>query len=232
MDDFRNCESDFLDGNPWVRNTFDFSGLKGKQVLEIGSGSGAASCLLGKAGAHVTAIDLTSEAVQMTRQNATFQGVSLQVTQMDAENLSFNNGSFDFVFSWGVLHHSANPQACFREVARVLKPNGRGLIMVYNRKSLRYLLKGIYWLICNGKWIAGETLPSVQRFFSDGFHQRHYSPHELQRKLALCGLQSNSISITHMGKKLIPGIPERLDQLLKKTYGWLLICEFTKPTLG
>ena len=50
-DDFRQVDHLFLAGNPWLRDVFDFQAFKDKRVLEIGCGSGSASCLLARGGA-------------------------------------------------------------------------------------------------------------------------------------------------------------------------------------
>ena len=63
---------------------------------------------------------------------------------MDAENLDFENNTFDYIFSWGAIHHSADPEKIIKEIYRVLKNGGKGMIMVYNKNSLRFWLLGLY----------------------------------------------------------------------------------------
>ena len=46
---FAEVEKAFLQNNPWIGNNFNFSKWRGKRVLEIGCGSGAATCLFAKA---------------------------------------------------------------------------------------------------------------------------------------------------------------------------------------
>lgn len=226
--DFVQVEQAFLQNNPWIGDNFDFTALRGKRVLEIGCGAGAASCLFARAGAKVVAIDLTATAAKLTEMNSRSQKLKVDVLNMDAEKTAFAKGSFDFVFSWGVLHHSSNPLRAFSEVSRVLGAGGAGLIMVYNRSSLRYWLKGLYWLIIKGRLFFGDTLQSVQRHYTDGYYHQHYTPAELVALLASAGLEVQRISIDHMNKKMIPLIPRALDDYLKRTFGWLLIVEFIK----
>lgn len=166
---------DFLAHNPWFAE-FNFSALKNQKVLVVGCGTGPEACMFAKVGAATTAIDLTRVATQLATANARGHRLKISVCQMDAEHLAFRSGTFDYVFSWGVLHHSANPGVAFEEVSHVLKPGGRGLIMVYNRLSLRYYVKGVYWLIMKGKiGKVGFSLGAVQHYFTDGYHQRHFS---------------------------------------------------------
>lgn len=226
--DFAELEKIFLQSNPWISNNFDFSKWRDRRVLEIGCGSGAATCLFAKAHATVVAIDLTEMATKLTKMNALSQKLSVEVLNMDAEKTAFESGSFDFVFSWGVLHHSSTPQKAFKEVSRLLHLGGEGLIMVYNRNSLRYFLKGLYWLIVKGKLLAGDSLETVQRHFTDGYYHKHYTPAELVSSLASVGLKAKKTSFDHMAKKMIPFIPKKLDDYLKKTMGWFIIVEFVK----
>jgi ubiquinone/menaquinone biosynthesis C-methylase UbiE len=215
--------SDFLSGNPWFTEEF-FSRQKGKSVLEIGCGSGAASVLFARAGAKVTAIDLTQAAVDMA--SAHTEGLDVSVQRMDAERLAFPDQSFDYVFSWGVLHHSASPEKAFAEVARVLKPGGSALMMVYNKSSARYWVKGLVRLLLKGDILRGETLDSVQRFHTDGYFHRHYTASEFSR--AVAPLRVVRICYSHMAKKMLPVIPRSLDEFAKRRWGWFLIAELTK----
>jgi len=227
--DFACIDRRFLEGNPWLATDFDFTAFRGRRVLEIGCGSGTASCLLARAGASVSAIDLTEQAVGLARVNARAQGLEIDVRRMDAESLDFPERSFDYVFSWGVIHHSRSTESIVREIARVLRPGGGGMCMVYNRASLRYYLHGAYWLLARGQLLSGHTLKSVQQVYTDGYFQRHFTPGELERMFEAEGLRRERISITHMAGKLLPLLPPRLDAQLKKSLGWLLVIEFAKP---
>jgi len=138
----------------------------------------------------VVAIDLTEMATKLTRMNALSQKLDIAVLNMDAEKIAFESGSFDFIFSWGVLHHSSRPFEAFKEVSRLRHSGGEGLIMVYNKNSLRYFLKGLYWLIVKRKIFDGDTLGTVQRHFTDGYYHRHYTSAELVATLAALGLKT------------------------------------------
>jgi len=190
----------FLDGNPWLRHQFDFNAYKDRAVLEIGCGTGVAASLLAAAGADVTAIDITEKAASTARRCAQHFKLPVKILRMDAERLDFADESFDFVFSWGVIHHSARPENIAREIYRVLRPGGAGLVMVYNRKSLRYYVRGLQWLLLRGKLFQGFSLASVQQFFTDGYYHRHFSPAELRSFFSAAHLAVTQIFVTHMGK--------------------------------
>lgn len=150
-----------------------FDRLAGKDVLEIGPGMGLHTELMTRVGARVTAVDLSPTSVEATKRRLALKGLRAKVMEGDAESLPFPNGSFDFVWSWGVIHHSSRTGRAVRKIARVLRPEGECRLMVYNRFStwaysilLRdHLLKGQFI-----RHSFEETLYSS----SDGFSARFY----------------------------------------------------------
>jgi len=228
-------EPDDSDGllrhNPFLR-AFDFAVFDKKKVLDLGCGAGDAACLFCSKGARVTAADLTKTGVLLTAHNRERHHLLFSVVQTDAESMGFTSGSFDYVFSWGVLHHSANPTAAFKEVGRVLTPGGEGLLMVYNRASLRYFLKGLNWLVIKRKYReVGWSLPRVQQFFTDGYYHKHFTARELTSEMANAGLSVTNITVTHMAKRMVPIVPPFVDHLLKRTLGWLLVVSIRKENV-
>ena len=97
---------------------------------------GTHAALLARAGARLTAIDLTETAVEMTRRRFKIFGLAGEIGRADAENLPFRNATFDLVWSWGVIHHSSSMERCILEITRVLRDRGRLFLMVYYRPSL------------------------------------------------------------------------------------------------
>jgi ubiquinone/menaquinone biosynthesis C-methylase UbiE len=214
--------SAFLGGNPYLQPRH--FAMPEKKVLEIGCGAGAATILFHQAGAKITAIDLTQVGVSLTRKHCP----EAEVLEMDAENMSFADATFDHVFSWGVIHHSAYTENVLNEIARVLKPKGTGLIMIYNRNSLRYWVKGFRWLFIKGKIFKGENLSSVQKYYTDGYFHRHFSPSEFRKGLESRGLKVEAMRMTHMAKQMVPFVPRSVDDYCKARWGWLLVAEICK----
>lgn len=106
--------------------------LKGKRVLDAGCGSGRYSAVAARWGAKVVSLDL-SLAVETAA--GVLAGTGAQVAQADLMRPPLAPGSFDFVFSIGVLHHSPDTRAAFESVARFVKPGGRMAVWVYRRNS-------------------------------------------------------------------------------------------------
>src|SRR5262249_31175049 len=150
-----------------------FDTLEGRAVLEIGCGMGLHSELLVRAGARVTAIDISDTSVDATRRRLALKGLSATVCQMDARALEFSADSFDFVWSWGVIHHSAQTAVILREIHRVLRPGAEVRFMVYNLDGM-----SAYVTICRdyllGFW-RGRTIDECLWARTDGYMARHYS---------------------------------------------------------
>jgi SAM-dependent methyltransferase len=116
----------------------DFAGASGKKVLEIGCGLGTDGAQFTRAGADYTGVDLTDAAVELARKRFELSGLIGKFRTADAENLDFENESFDIVYSHGVLHHTPDTARAVREVHRVLKLDGRAIVMLYHRNSYNY----------------------------------------------------------------------------------------------
>ena len=212
----------FLTGNPYLQP--EHFAMAGKRVLEIGCGAGAATMLFHQAGAKITSIDLTAIGVGLTKKHCP----EAEVLEMDAERMTFPDATFDHVFSWGVIHHSVCTENALDGIARVLKPGGTGLIMVYNKNSLRYRLKGVNWLFAHGKIFKGENLESVQKYYTDGYYHRHFTPSEFGKALESRGLMVKTMRQTHMSKRMLPLLPRAVDDYCKAKWGWLLVAEIQR----
>ena len=138
---------------PFIHTIAEFPTHRGKTVLEVGVGAGTDHLQWARAGAVCFGVDLTQRAIDTTRAHLTLHGFSSTLQRIDAETLPFPDASFDVVYSWGVIHHSARPEQIVREIRRVLKPEGMFIGMLYARHSLvvfklwvkHALLKGRPW---------------------------------------------------------------------------------------
>ncbi|MGQ0663077.1 MAG: glycosyltransferase [Pseudomonadota bacterium] len=227
--EFESIERTLLAASPFLRERFDVAALCGLAVLDLGCGSGVLACRLAREGARVTAADLTDRGVRLAARNALAQGLDVRVVGADAERLGLADCAFDYVLSWGVLHHSPSTERALAEVARVLKPGARGLLMVYHRRSLVYYLKGLLWLVARGKLFSGYRLATVQDFYVDGYYHRHFTRNEMAACLAAAGLKPVRLFATQQQQKILPLVPGFLDAWLKHRFGWYLVAEFEKP---
>lgn len=181
---------------PNIPKFAEFAKWKGKRVLEIGCGIGTDTMNFARAGATVTAVDLSSESIKIAKQRAEVMGLADKITfiQADAERLSeyVTPEAYDLVYSFGVIHHSPHPERIVEQVkTHFVKPGSTVKIMVYNRRSWK-----VFWILMSyGKgqfWKLDEliathseaqtgcpvtysyTKKTLGRLLGAGFKDHHY----------------------------------------------------------
>jgi len=101
----------------------------GERFLDVATGTGAVALRAARAGADVTGVDLAPALVETARRRAGHEGLSADFKVGDAENLPFEDGSFDVVASAIGVMFAPDHAAVARELARVCRPGGRlGLV--------------------------------------------------------------------------------------------------------
>ena len=123
---------------PWIEPFQGAPQWTGKRVLEIGVGAGSDFLAWVRAGAIATGVDLTQAAIKRTKEHLASENVNLSTVTLhvaDAEHLPFDEGSFDLVYSYGVLHHTPDTMAALQEARRVLAPGGALRVMLYHYPS-------------------------------------------------------------------------------------------------
>jgi SAM-dependent methyltransferase len=96
----------------------------GMRVLDVGAGTGNASIPAAKRGARVTASDLSPELLEAGRQRAEAEGVELEWAEADAEDLPFDDESYDIVVSAIGAMFAPRHQKVADELVRVCRPGG------------------------------------------------------------------------------------------------------------
>jgi len=120
--------------------------LQGKSFLDIGSGSGLFSLAARRLGARVHSFDYDPHSVASTAKlrSTYFPGdVDWKVEEGSALDPDYlrSLGSFDVVYSWGVLHHTGHMWPALENAALPVAPNGKLFIAIYNdmgSKSVRW----------------------------------------------------------------------------------------------
>jgi ubiquinone/menaquinone biosynthesis C-methylase UbiE len=125
---------------PFMHETMEFESHRGERLLEVGCGLGTDLLQFARGGAIVTGVDLTPKSVELTRDRLKLYNLLGNAQVADAEQLPFEDHSFDVVYSFGVLHHTPDTPRAIREALRVLKPGGKILMMLYHRASLHVFL--------------------------------------------------------------------------------------------
>ena len=105
----------------------------GKRALDAGCGSGRWTYALVHLGADVAAFDLTDGGLEAAQDELSVSGRRPLLCQANIFEPPFRTGTFDFVISWGVLHHTPDTKRAFDCIAPLVKPGGTLYVMVYER---------------------------------------------------------------------------------------------------
>jgi len=214
---------------PWRAVPFEelipFDELRDKDVLEIGVGHGTHAQLISPRCKSFTGIDLTSYAAEMTSKRLRLFNIPGKVLQMDAEQMSFPDGSFDFIWSWGVIHHSADTRGVLQEMNRVLRVNGTSTVMVYHRSWWQYYVVWLLKGVIQEKMGRHGSLHHVSQAAIDGAIARCYLPREWRavtdglfkiESIRIYGLKTDVIPLPHGRLKSIAEavVPDALARFL------------------
>lgn len=148
--------------------------FRGRRVLEVGLGQGADAEQIIRRGGLWSGLDLTPESVERVKTRLALRGLGYgEVKCGSILDAPFDDGSFDIVFSHGVLHHVPDIVGAQREIRRILKPGGELIAMLYAKWSLNYLVAiavvrrlGLLALYATGRnpgGIYGQHLDNARR---------------------------------------------------------------------
>lgn len=123
---------------PGCLDKVDFAG---KKVLEIGLGQGTESEQIIRRGGHWSGLDLTEASATRVKERMRLRNLQYDDLRVGSVlKIPYPDNSFDMVFSHGVLLCVPEIHQAQAEIARVLKPGGELVMMVYAKYSLNYLL--------------------------------------------------------------------------------------------
>ncbi|MEO8606551.1 MAG: class I SAM-dependent methyltransferase [Chloroflexota bacterium] len=97
----------------------------GAKVLDVACGAGQTALPMARKGSRVTGIDIASNLVEAARKRAQSEGLHVQFDEGDAEELPYEDASFDVVFSLFGAMFAPQPERVAAEFARVCRPGGR-----------------------------------------------------------------------------------------------------------
>lgn len=106
-----------------------------KDVLDVGAARGDFLLTCAREGIQACGIEYHQKNVDVARERATREGLSISIEQGDAEQLPYANNSFSFINASEIIEHVAHPELFLAELYRVLKPGGFVYISVPSRFS-------------------------------------------------------------------------------------------------
>ena len=146
--------------------------LKGKRLLDVGSGLGESSVYFALQGARVTMADISPGMVQAGQKIAKKYGVEVEGIVSSAEELDVPAESYDLVYIANTIHHVQNRELLFQKIHRALKPGGRffsfdpiaynPVINVYRRMATEVRTEDESPLTARDLKLATKYFPDVQ----------------------------------------------------------------------
>ena len=112
----------------------------GGKMLEVGCGAGWELLHWARNSMQATGLDLSKAALDLAQENFKHNNINAEFKHGSAEELPFEDNTFDIVASLGVLHQTESTQQAVSEVYRVIKPGGETVITLYYKYSWKILL--------------------------------------------------------------------------------------------
>lgn len=160
LDRFSNnkiSESRFYKNTRW-----DKSNINQKDVLEVGSGAGRFTEILLEANTNLFSVDYSIAVEANWMNNRSIK--DFFICQSDIYALPFKKNIFDFVFCFGVLQHTPNPEKSFKCLVDQLKPGGEIAIDVY-KKTWKSIFNTKYWFRPITKKMSKDSLLKIIKWY-------------------------------------------------------------------
>jgi 2-polyprenyl-3-methyl-5-hydroxy-6-metoxy-1,4-benzoquinol methylase len=225
---------------PHIPGFAQFDRWKGKRVLEVGCGIGTDSINFARAGAELTAVDLSGESLRIAQQRATVMGVEdrIEFVQANAEELTsaVSSRQYDLIYSFGVIHHTPRPERALAEMRALAAPGGTLKLMVYHRHSWKVL----WILVVDGRgrfWNADELVAKYSEAQTGCPVTYSYSRSEGRELVEPAGFQVTEVSVDHVfpyrvrdyveyryvKEPYFRWMPEPLFRAFERRFGWHLM---------
>ncbi len=230
---------------PHIPRFAQFERWKGKKVLEIGCGIGTDMINFARAGAYVTAVELSKKSLEIARKRAEVYGLQNRIKfyHGNAEELSkfVPIEPYDLIYSFGVIHHTPNPENVIKEIKKYCHKNTEVKIMVYNRFSWK-----VFWILLKfGKLRFWDWKRIIARYSEaqEGSPVTYtFTKKEIERLLRKSGFRVKEIWIDHIFPYDIKNyirykyvkvwyfriLPKKIFRWLEKHIGWH-ICVTAEP---
>src|SRR6202049_3941977 len=212
---------------PHIPGFADFYRWGGRRVLEIGCGIGTATISFLRAGARVTAVDLSDQSLELARRHAEVYGLADNATfvEADAERLSeaIAPQPYDLVYSFGVLHHTPHPERAIDQIRAFLRPGGTLKLMMYHSRSWK-----VFWVVLRygaGRFWDWRRIIARYSEAQTGCPVTYtYTKHELTNMLEDRGFRVIDMFVDHI-------FPYRISDYVEYRYRKEWYLRWMPPTL-
>jgi 2-polyprenyl-3-methyl-5-hydroxy-6-metoxy-1,4-benzoquinol methylase len=225
---------------PHIPAFAEFERWEGKRVLEVGCGIGTDSINFARAGAELTAVELSSESLRIAAQRADVMGVAdrIQFVQANAEELTatLTDEPYDLVYSFGVVHHTPRPERALAEMRTLVAPGGTLKLMVYHRRSWK-----VFWIVAaqgHGRFWKTDELVAEHSEAETGCPVTFsYTRREARELVENSGFRVQDLGVDHVFPYRIRDyvqyryvrepyfrwMPEPLFRAFERRFGWHLL---------
>lgn len=230
---------------PHIPAFAQFSRWAGKRVLEIGCGIGTDTINFARAGAEVTAIELSDHSLSIAKKRAEVYGLDgrIRFHLGNAEELGsiLPSSRFHLIYSFGVIHHTPRPERVLEQVREYMEPEGMLKVMVYHRRSWKAMQ--VVLTAGNGQISRmGELLARHSEAQTGSPVTYAYTRQELTEMLERHGLLVVDLSVEHIFPYRVSDyvrhryskplhfrvMPDRLFRWLEHRIGWHLCATATR----
>jgi 2-polyprenyl-3-methyl-5-hydroxy-6-metoxy-1,4-benzoquinol methylase len=224
---------------PHIPRLAGFEHWRGRKVLEIGCGIGTDTINFARAGAQVTAVDLSAKSLELARRRTEIYGLSDRVRfyEANAERLSqiIPPEPYDLVYSFGVIHHTPQPERVIEQIRQhYVRPGTTLKLMVYYRYAWK-----VFWILATyGKgafWRLDELIARHSEAQTGCPITYSYSKRDFRHLLG-SGFEVNEMWVDHIFPYRIPDyvqyryvkewyfrhLPQPVFRWLERHAGWHL----------
>lgn len=215
---------------PSITEHARFEKWAGKKILEVGCGTGTDLLRFAQAGAHTVGIDLSLKSAFLARSRLHVYNYQGNVLVADAENFPFKEAEFELAYSWGVLHHTPNPERAIHEIYRVIRPGGEICSMLYHRHSLvalqLYLLFGLL------AFRPFRSLKDIIAVHHESPGTKAYSVAEVRQMFSAFEGVEIKVCLTSYDLRYKKGkyLPRWVARFVPKHLGWFIVIKGRKPS--
>jgi SAM-dependent methyltransferase len=121
----------------------EFHKWKNLKVLEIGCGIGTDAVNFARAGADYTGIDISGESIALAKRRFEVYNLNGRLIECNAESIDSvlqENEKFDLIYSFGVIHHSPNPEKIIYNLPKYMHKASVAKVMLYAKHSWKNIL--------------------------------------------------------------------------------------------